>query len=259
MVTKLILNVEEKGKTKTETKEFRFNKAVILSFMFLFLFSFVSAQPPFVQSSSLSTGYEIEIPEINPLKQNQNFVSNFHVFNISNGYPISNASTSCSIHLYNSSGTSLFEGNVPHATTDVVNEWKITLLGGNFSNTGFYGYLIQCNSSTTSLGGFANVGFEVTPYGFENSDIPLEFYIIFFGLLMIILSNFNKKLGILEQIGGVIFMIMGVITIYPGYNFINYTNLLGMLLGTVLIASGAYFFIWGQLRKRIEKQEGDED
>lgn len=202
---------EKKEKTKAESL-----MAVSLLFVFLFSFSFISAQPPFLQTSTLYSGYVIEIPQINPLKQNQDFTANFHVFNISNGYPIDNSTTSCSIHLYNSSGGDLFEGNVPHANTDVVNEWKITLSGGNFSNIGNHGYIVQCNDSVSKLGGFSNVGIEVTPNGFLNN---FGYYIIIlllsFGVMLI---GFYIEDHWIVMFGSLGLYFLGIYTLFFGIN-----------------------------------------
>lgn len=244
MVNKF-LNSGEKEKTKA----LNLYKMVILSFMFLSLFSFVSAVSPFQSGGNLI----VEYSKIDTVQFEQSHTFHFHVFNETSF--ITDANGQCGFTWIYPNGSVAYKNNdIPFY---LENEWEVTLTSGNFSILKDYSFITECN--TSSQVGFASGGINVTANGELYRDVPLEFYIILFGLLMIVFSAFNKKLGILEQIGGIIFLIMGVVTIYPGYNFINYTNLLGMLLGTVLIASGAYFFIWGQLRKRIEKQEGDED
>ena len=59
-------------------------------------------------------------------------------------------------------------------------------------------------------------------------------------------------------------MIMGVITIYPGYSFINYTTLLGKGLGFILIGLGFYFLIEDSFSRnkqedRFESQPNSDD
>ena len=50
-------------------------------------------------------------------------------------------------------------------------------------------------------------------------------------------------------------MIMGTLTLFPGYNFINHTNLFGLSLGTILIAMGFYFLVEDSFSRKGQ-QEG---
>ncbi len=43
--------------------------------------------------------------------------------------------------------------------------------------------------------------------------------------------------------GSMVIIVMGIITLFPGYSFINWTTLLGKALGFGLIGVGAYFLI----------------
>lgn len=167
-------------------KKNRVNK-FLFGILVLFSLNFISAVSPSLQAQNILTGYNIEVPSIGILKQNQDFTFNFHVFNVSNGYPISNTSTSCSFHLYNQTGFPLIESMVTHATTDVINEWDITVEGNNFSSIGQYGYLIQCNNSVSNLGGFVNAGIEVTPNGQEFSIEKSISYLGFISICILLL------------------------------------------------------------------------
>jgi len=147
----------------------------------------VSAQPPFIQPTELGSGYEIKIPPFGILKQNQDFEFSFHVFNISDGVPITDISTTCQFHLYNNSGNHLFENNsikyeIDHGS---VNEWEVKVDGGNFSQLGSYSYIVQCNS--TGLGGFESVEFEVTGTGQEFTQPKA---ILFLGLMALLIFLF---------------------------------------------------------------------
>ena len=166
-----------------------------LLFLVIVLTSFVSAIPPVLQDSNFAGGYEIKVPFIGTLKQNQDFTFNFHLFNISNGYPIDNSSTNCYFDLYNSSGVHLVEVIIPHENSIKVNEWELKVLGGNFSAIGQYGYIVQCNSSASSLGGVEEVGFEVTYTGNKIDTgqsilyIPLFAMIIFTFIMILFFIN----------------------------------------------------------------------
>jgi hypothetical protein len=159
----------------------------LVGILILFSLNFVSAIPPVLQDSNFAGGYEIEVPFIGTLKQNQDFTFNFHLFNISNGYPIDNSSTNCYFDLYNSSGVHLVEVIIPHENSIKVNEWELKVLGGNFSVIGQYGYIVQCNSSTSSLGGVEEVGFEVTLNGDEFSTAKSISYLGFILICVLLL------------------------------------------------------------------------
>lgn len=140
-----------------------------------------SAQPPFLQGEIINEGYSIKVPPFGTVPINQEFTFSFHVFNISNGYPIDNSSTNCYMHSYGRDGEHIFQGKVPHITTEINNEWEITLLPGNFSYLGDLGYLIQCNSSTSNLGGEQTVTLLVTQNGYtlESAEIVLYCIVLF--------------------------------------------------------------------------------
>lgn len=133
---------------------------IILGLLFLFLLSFITAQPPFMQTGAFTEGYSIKVPQEGNVLQSQNYDFAFHVFNISNGIPIDDTSTSCYFHLYNQSGEHILQTDATYSPSNIDNEWEVFVLGGNFSTPGDYAYIIQCNS--TVLGGYESVGFTVT-------------------------------------------------------------------------------------------------
>lgn len=162
---------------KTDNKRGKSKRGILILFLLAFMFfslSNIQAAPPF-QTGTFTNGYEIKVPPIIVLKQNTNFDFNFHVFNISNGLPIDNSSTSCFLHIYNSTGEQITV-DVPHIESNIPNEWEITVLGGNFSQTGVMGYSVQCNSTT--LGGFTTNNFLVTGSGQEVSTSASLIYIL---------------------------------------------------------------------------------
>lgn len=130
---------------------------IFLGLMLLCLIGLVTAQPPFSQSVGFTDGYLIEFPQQGTIPQNQDYLFNFHVYNLSNGFPIDNSVTDCFFHLYDNSGLHLIETNLDYVSE---NEWQINVTQGNFTREGDYSYIVQCNSSI--LGGFQSVGFEVS-------------------------------------------------------------------------------------------------
>lgn len=145
--------------------------------------SLAMAVPPFLTGDpSFSSGYIIEFPLINQLKQNEDFSFHFHIFNISNGRPIQNASTACAFHLYNSSGSHIVRLKQPKVDNEYDFEFKV--MGNNFSKVGMYTYIVQCNSSQNSLGGFESVQLAVTPDGNDgNGILPAIIALTIFSIL----------------------------------------------------------------------------
>ncbi|KKK62393.1 hypothetical protein LCGC14_3004780 [marine sediment metagenome] len=147
-------------------------------FLFLFLLSFfislVSAQqPPSVQTNiNINTGLQIEFTQIQVFENSRDHIFNIHVFNISTGLKVGNDTTDCTFHLFDNTGFHVINQlEMPFDSEGI--DWDLTITGLNFTRNGEYSSLVVCN--TTLLGGFASVGFNVTPTGF--GDL-FDFYII---------------------------------------------------------------------------------
>jgi hypothetical protein len=160
---------------------------VFLLFLALFLIPLVSSAPPITQVQQFTTGYIIKVPVQETIKQGQDFTFYFHVFNISDGIPITNLTTKCFFHLYNSSGKHIVNITADYEKLpNVFNEWESYIKGGNFSNVGLYNYIIQCNSSI--LGGYFEMPLEVTGTGLE---LTTSRSIIYFGFFMLLIFFFT--------------------------------------------------------------------
>jgi hypothetical protein len=72
---------------------------VVIGVLLLFLISLVSSAPPFITTSTSLQGYDIKSPSQEYIKQNQDYTFYFHVFNKSDGSPVSNVSVDCKYHL----------------------------------------------------------------------------------------------------------------------------------------------------------------
>lgn len=145
--------------------------------LFIFIMPFISSAPPF--TPQLQGQYSVVYPQIFFIQQNQNQVFEFHVNNFSDGILLTNSSISCRFHLYNKSGTIFEINNIKNMDSNLI-DWKITVLKGNFTNTGQMGYLFACNSSAFS--GEASVSLLVTTTGEEltPSESILYFLITLF-------------------------------------------------------------------------------
>jgi len=206
-----------------------FNKKYLFLFaIFLFaMLPFVSSAPPFTTSTTSSTGCTIAPIVRETLKTNQSFDFNFHVFNTSNGVPLSNSTLQCNFHFYNQSGDHVFSTNLkndPFSEHLVVNEWAERMMGGNISKVGQYAYIIQCNG--TNIGCADKGAFTVTNSGLELTtgrsilDIGLLFLFVIFliGAIAIFFKfdNVPTRAGML----GVSYLLMIAIT-FIGWNMAN--------------------------------------
>lgn len=165
-------------------------KIILYVFITIFLLGIASAVSPF--TSSQTVGCEIKYPAYSYLKVDSNFDFNFHVFNSTDGTPMSNATMKCVLHLYNSTGDHSYsnflivDNYTDHYTN---NEWVVRLNKNNFSKSGSYSYIIQCNQ--TGVGCFASVPIEVNPQGMEYTT---TIGIIHVGLLFILCGLFFLSL-----------------------------------------------------------------
>lgn len=158
----------------------------MIMLMIILSISPVSSAPPFT-TNPLASGCQISPIVRDTLKVNTAFDFNFHVFNLTNGVPLSNSTLSCYFHFYNQTGDHVYSSilkNDPYSEHQVINEWAERMGGGNISKVGTYAYLVQCNS--TQLGCADKGSFIVTNSGYEATtgraifDIGLVLLLLFF-------------------------------------------------------------------------------
>lgn len=160
------------------------NKLLIFGFLFLLiLLPIVNAQPPFEERPTLIEGYFIEIPQQQFLKVRDDFTFFFHVFNQSNGLPLTNLdSVECEFNLHNSSSNLILtDTNLSFDPTTVA--FFIEVEGAILlTNPGSYTYVTHCNS--TAFGGVVSVNLEVTNTGFS---LDTQQSLIVLGLIIVLL------------------------------------------------------------------------
>lgn len=158
---------------------------IIFLIAFLFI-QIAGAQPPIIQTSTFTSGYEISIPQIGTWIEGQDHQFNIHLTNLSNEYPIDNSSVKCYLHLYNNSGQHLFELEMIHSSSSLINnEWYINIAGDNITSP-IIGGKVQCNSSVDNLGGIKDFAYEVTHSGIilSNAEAILYIALILINLLI---------------------------------------------------------------------------
>lgn len=217
---------------------------------FLFFLFFISLTlifskgiiaPAVSTTINTNTGLEIKYPSYENIVQNHYFDFNFHVFNISDGLPVSNTTVSCNFHLYNQSGDHIWTfSNLSHDAASehgIVNEWVARVNGNNFTTQGVYSYIIQCNSS--SHGGFLSTNFIVSPEGVDGSlnfFIIISFFLICLAVFAIAIRNIPMTI-----IGSFALMSWGVYTAVNGFGLIKNTQT--EIFSVVMIAFGMYWSV----------------
>lgn len=150
----------------------KFKKEFLIAELFLmaiFFFGFVSSAPPVTQVQQFTDGYVIEIPQDNVLKLGDDYYFEFHVFNISNGFPITSG-VSFNLHIYDESGKHIYSGYSNSPSFEDY-DYFFNVSGNNFTKATTYYYHAQCNNS--HLGGYSSSTIIVTETGInsENFDV----------------------------------------------------------------------------------------
>lgn len=120
-----------------------------------------------------------------------------------------------------------------------------------------------CEDSGGDLDGknFDQFRVEVTGDGLKFQVFPYQFFILIIGIFGIGLGKWKEDLGLLQIMGAIIVMIFGVITLFPGYAGINYSNLSGQSLGIASLGIGFWFMIEQSfsLSRQVESFQQDDD
>jgi len=129
---------------------------------------------------------------------------------------------------------------------------NITVLQPNNSQMGFIEGIESCNN--VSLAGLNTFEIAITADGKKFQAFPNQFFIIILGLLMIGGGLAAERLRMFKHLGSILLIIMGIITLFPGYNFINYSTLLGKTVGFILIGLGFYFWIEDSFSRNVHEE-----
>lgn len=116
---------------------------------------------------------------------------------------------------------------------------NISINQGANNQLGFLEAIQSCNNGTTA--GTETFPIAITGDGKPFEVFPTQFVIIIFAFCFVVIGLFAEKLRIFKTLGSILVMVLGVLTLYPGYSFINYSTLLGQGLGFVLVGLGFYF------------------
>ena len=146
-------------------------------------------------------------------------------------------------------------GNHPMTRTGSI--YNFTLTSGNTSKMGEY--IINGIGDLEGTDEVWVYNVIVTADGNPFEKFPNQFVVILFGLILIMSGLFNERFSLFQIMGSMIWIVMGVLTLYPGYNFINHTTLFGLAFGSTLIGMGAYFFIEGSFSRTFQEGRFNQD
>lgn len=172
---------------------------------------------------STNRGIQIEYPKYDYIKINSDHRFHAHVINETN--TLTNKTTSCILHLYNSSG---YDINLSKQLMEFEDyngvDFAFTVAGGNFSKIDYMTWVIQCNS--TNEVGFASGNFLVTGTGHElNTDIFKTFIFILF-IFNVLLLFYMLFLAIFKMVT-VTITVYDVLLTWSSYILLLIVNYLG--------------------------------
>lgn len=140
-------------------------RAIIFFLMVLLVIPIVLSAPPLQVFIGDTKGLEIRSTLFPAIKVNNNFDFTFHVFNKSDGLLMTNETVTCYFCLFNNTGDHVARIDNKDIEFDDGVDFVVSVTASNFSETGDFHYIMQCN--TTAVGGFISYFFKVTPTGTE--------------------------------------------------------------------------------------------
>ena len=156
----------------------------------------------------------------------------------------------CNVTLIYPDGSLLINNQV---MTNQVSFRNITISRINNNQLGVLEAIESCNNVTRA--GLETFEVTITADGKKFQAFPNQFFILILGLVMVGVGFVTERLRMFKHLGSILLIIVGIITLYPGYNFINYSTLLGKALGIILIGLGFYFWIEDSF-SRDKQEEG---
>lgn len=136
---------------------------------------------------------------------------------------------------------------------------NITIPQGLNNKLGYHQAIMTCNNVSNAGTDIFNV--VVTADGEPYQTIPFKFLLIVFGFLLMVPGLISKDLTIFKWIGAVVVFISGVLTLYPGYSFVNWSTLAGKTIGVVSIGGGFFLLIMDSFSrdKQVERFSQTDD
>jgi hypothetical protein len=222
------------SKSLSKKKEDRMKKANLV-WLFIFIFLAMPLASALIEKKfPVGRTVDIKLPCFN----NNSYCSSSAVCNITLSYP---------------DGRKLFD-DAP--MTNQISFHNISIQQANNTDFGFYEGWYFCFDDSGDLEGRGkeNLRFEFTGDGLGFNVFPTQFIVLALGVLGIVAGKWKRELNMFKIIGAMVVVIMGVITLYPGYAFLNHSNLVGQAIGFGSIGVGFYFMIDDAFTRRKESE-----
>lgn len=136
-----------------------------------------------------------------------------------------------------------------------VHNYSITEVQNN--KLGFEKGIMSCTDGTYS--GADTFDIAITGDGNPYRDFPNQFVFIIVGFVLAGIGFVSERLRLFKHAGGIILVVMGVLTLWPGYNFINWTTLVGKLIGFILIGLGFYTWIEDSFSRNKQEEHFEKE
>jgi len=219
----------------------------ILMCIFLLALPLAAAVRPVTTTATLApTGLVIRIPPFDYMPH-VNITINIHVYN-STFFEVDNATTSCSLHVYNQTGGHITENStLPYNSNEFYYNMDKTLFMVNKE----YGYIIACNN--TNEAGFVSGSFVVTdrldtsrPEGEAVILLAIILLPIILGIFLLVGAvTLGDEHGVLR----IALYLLALLTVLASFHFgmvsaVNYLNLpeLEEFIGTTVYWISIAFF-----------------
>lgn len=227
--------------------------------MLIMLAVSVLAVQPTVQTTVVAQGIRIEYPKQPFFLANQPDKLHFHVHN-STAYALTNATTTCLIHIYNETGNHVTEANMTFDSNGV--DFFQILPEAITSKVGTYSYIVNCKN--TQEAGYLSATFEIAHSSPQDNTagMPLAALILvpmLFGILLLIGSfMFGEDHAVLKialflvaYLTVFISLWFGVQTVVRYYGFADLQEAIGTttwIIGLIFFAIISYFLIYAFIK-----------
>ena len=166
------------------------------------------------------------------------------------------STTNCNVSIFAPNQEILLSGIQATPTANLAS-YNFTLNSTQTSQLGQYSVGGFClDGSVTNIIDFT---FDITADGKPFEAFPNQFAVILLGFLLIAFGLLNVRYTLLKHTGSIILMVMGVLTLFPGYNFINHTTLFGVALGSILVGIGFWFLIEDSFSRTKQEERFNQD
>jgi len=163
------------------------------------------------------------------------------------------SSAECNFTLTYPNGNTLFD-NVLMTNRNSFHELNIS--SSLVNQLGEYPAIMICCDTGGDITGCSEDTFEilVTGDGQGQDSFPIQLSILILSYICVAVGSTKENLRLFKNLGAIMMMVMGVITLYPGYAQINYSNLVGQSLGFASIGLGFFFLIGDSFTRKISEQ-----